>query len=788
MASLALSVVGSAIGGPAGGMIGGFVGGLLDNLLFPANNPPPVQITSSTYGKAIPRIWGQQVRVGCNMIWTSGWRNATGKTAKQAELKGLPPGWVCDVALAVAAGPLNPDWVIKIFANGNLIFDSTVATARPTPDATGVVTWESIGVPPHGTSKDFASMLVYPGNNLQNPDPTMEAALGVGNCPSYRGTAYIVINGLIGTSFGNSVPVMQILCQPNTAGVKLNEVVNDIVTACGIDPTKVSTSSLSAPVMGYMVDSQVDGVTALQPLALVFNFDLAEVAGELRFSPRGQEPLCTITSSQLAGHQYGGARPSYQWPREAEVSMPKVAALTFIDPDRDCQENTQSAERATGSSNNRLMATCRVTMDSETGRQVADRLLWEAQIGRQSFTAAADDRLGFVESARTYAIEVPFGYETIRVTKRSRGANNVIEFEGKRDAPAVYVSAAPSADANSAPNTLGLGGPVNPPVFIEPPAGFPGVTGAQLIIAISGGEGGEVNDAWGGCQVYVATDDATGDYQLAGLQIGAAVMGVTTHDLPNYSGTNPDQNTITGHVLSVDTSESGGEPQVQSFLDASLAQTVCLVGTEFMSIQHVSAVGGNVYNLTDLWRGQYNTDRGDHPAGTSFVQVDSQVFRMNLAAAYVGVELFFRFVSAGESLANVATYSYTPQGVVAAVSGATAQITASEAIAAGALINLWTDGGNIAMRNANATDTTKSSDGFVKVAVSSGATAPYFANGETNDALSGLTPGATYYLDTTAGQITATPPATSGNGLQTVGKALSASELAYQGGAMTAVP
>lgn len=797
MASLALSVVGTAIGGPIGGMIGGMVGGLIDNILFPAPSTPPPPITTSTYGKPIPQCYGEQVRLGCNMIFTSGWRKA--KIVKSAKsylspvkalsAMGQPPAYVADFACAVMAGPVDPDWIIKIFANGSVIFDSTLALTRPTPDANGVVTWlTDVGSPnPHGTQKDFASLVVYPGNNLQEPDPTIESYLGAGQAQAYRGTAYFVINGLQGTNFGNSIPVLQILAQPNKTGIKLNQVVNDIVARAGLDPTLVSTSALSAPVMGYVIDGQTDGVTALQPLALVFNFDVAEVAGSLRFSPRGEQPIATVISDQLAGHEYGGARPSFQWPDEPTITLPKVAAFTFIDPARDCQENTQSARRATGSSQNLMSASCKITMSSAVGRQVADRLLWEAVIGRQTFVAAADDRVGFLEAARTYAFEVPFGYETVRITKRTRGANGVIEIEGKRDAPAIYVSAAPSADANSAPNLLGLGGPVNPPIFIEPPSGFPGLTGAQLFIALSGGEAGVANPAWGGCQVYVATDDVDGDYVLAGSQIGPSTMGQTSKALPTYGGNNPDVNTVTGHVLQVDTSESGGEPLQQTFLDAQLGQTVLKVGGEFMAGQHVNAVGGDVYNITDLWRGLYGSPRLNHSIGEDFVQIDAGIFRLSLASAYIGVPLFFRFVSAGEQLTNVTTYTYTPAGVVAATDGSTQQITASENLTAGELVNLWSDAGALAIRKADATDDTKPANGFVKVAVTSGDVGVFFTDGQQDAGFSGLTPGATYYL-AVGGGITVTPPAVSGNGLQSVGVAMSATTLLYQGGAMTAVP
>ena len=36
----------------------------------------------------------------------------------------------------------------------------------------------------------------YPGNQTQEPDPTMEAILGVGNVPAYRGRSYVVFTDL----------------------------------------------------------------------------------------------------------------------------------------------------------------------------------------------------------------------------------------------------------------------------------------------------------------------------------------------------------------------------------------------------------------------------------------------------------------------------------------------------------------------------------------------------------------------------------------------------------------
>lgn len=107
-----------------------------------------------------------------------------------------------------------------------------------------------------------------------------------------------------------------------------------------------------------------------------------------------------------------------------------------------------------------------------------------------------------------------------------------------------------------------------------------------------------------------------------------------------------------------------------------------------------------------------------------------------------------------------------------------APITASEAISAGHFVNIHASSG-AKVRKANATDDTKPCDGYAPAAISSAAIGAVVAPGRVIAGLSGLTPGADYFLDTTGGAITATPPSTSGNLVQKVGKAVSATKLFF---------
>lgn len=107
----------------------------------------------------------------------------------------------------------------------------------------------------------------------------------------------------------------------------------------------------------------------------------------------------------------------------------------------------------------------------------------------------------------------------------------------------------------------------------------------------------------------------------------------------------------------------------------------------------------------------------------------------------------------------------------------TQTITASEALAAGDLVNIWNSSG-AKVRKADATVAGKEAHGFVLASVSNGNPATVYFEG-TNTAVTGLTPGV-QFLSTTAGLSTGTAPSATGNVVQRVGFATSATTMNFQ--------
>lgn len=121
--------------------------------------------------------------------------------------------------------------------------------------------------------------------------------------------------------------------------------------------------------------------------------------------------------------------------------------------------------------------------------------------------------------------------------------------------------------------------------------------------------------------------------------------------------------------------------------------------------------------------------------------------------------------------------SMMPTGIAADVS----VITASEALAAGDVVNIYNNAGTANCRKADASTSGKEAHGFVLAAVASGAAATVYFEA-TDTQVTGLTPGVQFLSATTPGKTTNIAPTAANQIVQRVGFATSATSLNFNAG------
>jgi hypothetical protein len=195
MATILFSALGAAAGASVGGgvlglssvvigrAVGATVGRVIDQRVLGSGSQAVdtgridrFRVSGASEGASIARVFGR-ARIAGQVIWASPFHEERHRSGG----KGLAPrpsvtehSYSVSLAIALCEGVVSR--VGRIWADGQEI------------------------------AADDLPMRFYPGSNDQMPDPAIEAALGIGASPAFRGTAYVVFENLPLGAFGNRVP------------------------------------------------------------------------------------------------------------------------------------------------------------------------------------------------------------------------------------------------------------------------------------------------------------------------------------------------------------------------------------------------------------------------------------------------------------------------------------------------------------------------------------------------------------------------------------------------------
>lgn len=610
MASMVLGFVGNALGGPIGGFIGSTIGSWIDGALFPQKQEGPrledLSVTTSTLGVPIPRLYGPENRVATNVIWSTPLK----ETAHKEGGKGGPSveitTYTYSVSVALLISGRRIQGVKKIWANSKVIFGG---------EGNLLEAFASVfGKGANGAL--FEEVRVYKGTDDQMPDPLIQAEEGADNTPAYRGRAYVVIEDLQLADFGNRIPNFEVLCVADEE-ITVGDIAGDILDQSGID---VSLSSLGVrdQVRGFVLGRPVTGSGALQPLSIAFNFDIAEVWGSLRLQPRDKPPAGTIRSDFLAVRdQSEGAIPDrLAWTRMRETNLPKSSAITYFDSERDYQNNTQRARRRAGSAENEVNSEVAIVLDADHAQRTADRLLWEAWTSRESAIARADQRYISVEPGRTYLFETAAGWEPLRILRKSRGVNGLIELELRRDRAEVFRSTNRGASVPVPVNELRLPGETVVQL-IDTPMLTDKQDDTGFYVAMMG-----LGNGWRGANL-LRSPDGGGSFENVLASGKRTVMATAGAFGPSQDATWDNATVIEATVLRPgDAFESVTDEQALAGRNAIWVGPADGQGGEVIYFADALETSPGVFQLTRLLRGRKGTnipDWMDHPAGQRVV-------------------------------------------------------------------------------------------------------------------------------------------------------------------------
>lgn len=223
---LGLGIAGAAIGSYFGSpqlgfMAGSLIGGLVlredaggdSNGPFEQDSILDIAIQSQAYGKMLPILYGS-TRLAGNIVWStdkieheirnetqvpsaSGGKGGGGSTTTQVSIQKY---YTASFFIALCEGPIAT--ISKIWADGTLIYDesqdgvwSAIASNSDQPATIdpNIIVTNGISSPGSVLTQE---MIFYLGTDAQEPSVTMEAEEGVGEVPSYKGIAGVLVKDI----------------------------------------------------------------------------------------------------------------------------------------------------------------------------------------------------------------------------------------------------------------------------------------------------------------------------------------------------------------------------------------------------------------------------------------------------------------------------------------------------------------------------------------------------------------------------------------------------------------
>lgn len=665
--SSAGQILGGLVGGIAGFLIPGVgpwigaqvgmtLGGLLDPprqklpmIEGPRINDLGVQI--STYGSPIPRVYGA-CAVSGNVLWVE--NNALRETVTVSEQKvgGGKGGkkkqkqkvrsytYSATFAVALCWCPdRQVEAIGRIWIGTDLVVDANGAKSQFCPTIT-----------------------VYQGWDWQNPDPRMQATLGV-DIPAWRGLCYLVIEDLPLARYGNSLAGAQVRAEilnsfvqdggGQGTGIRLDKLIEREVRLSGaIGFGDLDFTGCTDLVPGYRVASVGTIRSALEPLRLAYPFDVVQSGYQLRFVRRGAaSPVVTITPDDL------DARGPTDEPgvgltaiRETAVALPRSVTVQHLDYDREYNPGQQYVSRLRVTTACDQVVELPIVMTAGEALQKAETLLYATWLeDRYELRFILGPDFLALEPADLVELVSDFGTQIVRLTAVDYLSDGRLEIQARYHRTTVYgpVSTTPGSAQTNGPVTVQ---PIGRTVYQL--LDVPFLTSAQdsesLLVAMCGELPG-----WQGGGVIQSTDGGTTWATVYDGGPPGPAMGTCSTAL---SGADSRQRDKAGQ-LTVDLVNGALYSVSEAELDAGLNLFAYGVHGrwEILSARWCTLISGATYLLEDLIRGRYGTEEaaGQHQVGDWLVQLDPTVNGLfYLPVTALGPTWLYRGITVGRDIST----------------------------------------------------------------------------------------------------------------------------------------
>ena len=445
----------------------------------------------------------------------------------------------------------------------------------------------------------------------------------------------------------------------------LGDIVADVSGRCGIPAAQTDVTDLTEVVDGYVVTRTMPGRSAIEPLRTFGWFDCVESDGILKWPLRGKPSVATLTEDDLGAREESEtAQPMVSTARAQTVELPRRLRVHFAQVNKNYEMGEQSASRISVGSEQVQDIEVAIAMDDDKAAQIADVVLYDLWVGRNTHSFALDHGHLPLEPSDAVTLPIDGRQERVRITAKDHSLPGLLKLEAVRDDDGVYTSYAVGAP-NAAPG--GGGGTIATPgvaqmLLLDLPLLTDSDNDAGYYVAVNA-VGATL---FSGARVYRSPDGGI-TYEDVALVTDQAVTGSVVTALPVGPTTVIDE----GSVLIVALNDE--DDSLESIVNASLLAglNAAAIGShgrwEIVQFRDAELVG-DVWHLSGLLRGRRGTEwvMGSGQDADIFVLLDASLVRVASTTSFIGTSRPHKVVLSGDLLESAVPQDFTCTAVALA--------------------------------------------------------------------------------------------------------------------------
>ncbi|SDH74104.1 phage tail protein [Roseospirillum parvum] len=456
-------------------------------------------------------------------------------------------------------------------------------------------------------------------------------------------------------------------------GATLADIVTTIAGRCGLEAGDLDVTGLAAvTVPGYMIGRPSTGRAALETLRAAYFFDPVEQDGRIAFVRRATSAVAArITQDDLAVVDKDTGE-FLSLTITQEIELPRTVSVSYLDPDNDYEQNSQSWTRPTNPHETMFSSEAEtvelaIAMTADTAIQIAQTTLYAKWAEREEYKRHLS--WAWLHLSPTDLTDTVMDDGTVyatRITNADVGADLTVEQNLVRHIAAVYDSdATADAGAGNRSQTIQVRSQTRLFVLDVPLLRDVDDGGGNVTVAYIGASAWSDDAYWPGCRIYVSADDTT--YDAVTVSDAAVAWGACTHALGSTDRpwSTDEDNTLTVRMaVGGDSLESVSQ---RAMLNGANAAAILTANGEVEVIGYRDVVdnGDGTFTLSGLLRGQRGTEWaiGNHAAGDLFLRLDTSAWQaVKQSLDTIGVERFWRGVTIGTLLEDATRQSVTRIG------------------------------------------------------------------------------------------------------------------------------